>query len=470
MNGKGKQKNGCRNHQDSGPIRCAIYTRKSTDEGLNSNFNSLDAQREAGEAYIASQKSEGWIALSHHYDDGGFTGGDMERPALLYLLEDIQAGKIDCVLVYKVDRLSRSLIDFARIIDVLDKNNVSFVSVTQQFNTSNSMGRLTLNILLSFAQFEREIIAERTRDKMCAARRKGKWIGGIPMLGYDIAPKGGKLVINREEAEQVRKIFRLYLQHQSLTRLAQVLNTRGWTTKSWVKKDGNRRLGKAFTKTNLHSLLTNMVYLGKVEHQGEIYEGEHEAIIDETIWAKVQQVLESNSCSNGNQQRNNHGALLRGLIVCGSCQTSMYHTYTKRGNRRYRYYVCATAQKQGYQACPSKSVPARAIESFVIERIKEIGSNPVVLKKTVRKLLSDTESRISSLNDGGKSLRQDLETALGIFEPVWEVLFPDEQARILNLLIDKVIYDGEKGTVTIQFCPPGIRKLADEATPEKNNG
>jgi site-specific DNA recombinase len=289
-NGNGKQKK-----PDNCSIRCAIYTRKSTEEGLDSDFNSLDAQRESAEAYIKSQAGEGWIALPDHYDDGGYTGGNMERPALGFLLEDIHDGKIDCVVVYKVDRLSRSLIDFARIIDVLDKHDVSFVSVTQQFNTSNSMGRLTLNILLSFAQYEREIIAERTRDKMCAARRKGKWVGGIPMLGYDVDPKGGRLIINPEEADVVREIFRLYLERQSLIKLAQELNKRSWTTKSWVTRDGKKRYGKPFTKTNLHSLLTNVIYLGKVEHQGELYEGEHNAIIDEATWVRVQQVMQGNS-------------------------------------------------------------------------------------------------------------------------------------------------------------------------------
>ena len=197
------------------PIRCAVYTRKSTDEGLQQEFNSLDAQREAAEAFILSQRHEGWQLVPAHYDDGGYTGGNMDRPALKKLLADIEGAKVDCVVVYKVDRLSRSLMDFARIIEVFDKRGVSFVSVTQQFNTTNSLGRLTLNILLSFAQFEREIISERTRDKQSAARKKGKWIGGHPILGYDIDPRGGRLVVNPEEAERVRAIFDLYLEHQA---------------------------------------------------------------------------------------------------------------------------------------------------------------------------------------------------------------------------------------------------------------
>jgi len=216
-----------KNHDKQPTIRCAIYTRKSTDEGLEQEFNSLDAQREAGEAYIASQKSEGWVCLPDRYDDGGFTGGNMDRPAMKRLLADVEAGGIDCIVVYKVDRLSRSLLDFARVMETFEKHSVAFVSVTQQFNTSTSMGRLMLNVLLSFAQFEREIISERTRDKIAATRRKGKWSGGMPMLGYDVDLQGGRLLVNEDEARTVRAIFELYLEHQSLIETVKVLNDRG---------------------------------------------------------------------------------------------------------------------------------------------------------------------------------------------------------------------------------------------------
>src|SRR5690554_6180685 len=249
---------------DSPPtLRCAIYTRKSTEDGLEQEYNSLDAQRDAGEAYIASQKSEGWVCLPDRYDDGGFTGGNLERPALKRLLADIEAGKVDCIVVYKVDRLSRSLIDFSKIMDVLDRNHVSFVSVTQQFNTSTSMGRLMLNVLLSFAQFEREIISERTRDKIAAARRKGKWAGGHPVLGYDLAstPQGGRVTVNEEEASQVRQIFELYLHHGSLIPTIRDLDKRGWRTKQWTTKKGQVRGGRPYTKDSLYRLLTNVVYI-----------------------------------------------------------------------------------------------------------------------------------------------------------------------------------------------------------------
>jgi site-specific DNA recombinase len=423
-------------------------------------------------------------------------------------------------VLYKIDRISRSLIDFARIIDFLEKREVSLVSISQQFNSASSIGRLTLNILMSFSEFERQIIAERTSDKMCAARKKGKFVGGIPMLGYDVAPGGGKLIVNQEDAHRVQEIYRLYLRHQSLAKTAQELNSRGWTTKAWVKKDGSMRLGKPFNKTNLYSLLTNMIYLGKVEHQGEVYNGEQEAIVDETTWARVQQVMENNSRSKGQNIRNFHGALLRGLIVCGSCQKSMTHTYTKKKDRLYRYYVCETASKQGYDLCPTRSVPAKKIEDFVVNKIKKIGKDPAILQETGRKLLSQQRSQLSTIDADGQYLRkeltmlkrqlkssgngqgrevkedqtsdlnerikqcekrlsevnrqkillentqvdeEELKTALGLFDPVWDVLFPNEQARIINLVIEKIIYNGEKGTITINFRTLGIKTLAEEA-------
>ena len=268
-------------------INCAIYTRKSTEEGLSQAFNSLEAQREAGEAYIASQREQGWVALPERYDDGGFTGANMERPALSRLLADIDAGRINSVLVYKVDRLSRSLLDFARILDRFEQQGVSFVSVTQQFNTSLSLGRLTLNMLLSFAQFEREMIAERTRDKMAAARRKGKWVGGIPVLGYDVASQGGKLVVNGAEAQQVRNIFELYLKNGSVIEVLRRLSQNGWTTKQWTTRSGNLHGGHAFNKNTLRALLSNVIYTGQVRCNGDLYPGEQEAIVDRGLWNDV---------------------------------------------------------------------------------------------------------------------------------------------------------------------------------------
>jgi DNA invertase Pin-like site-specific DNA recombinase len=272
-------------------FRCAIYTRKSTEEGLNQEFNSLDAQREAAEAYIRSQRQSGWTALGERYDDGGYTGANLERPALRKLLADIQAGEIDCVLVYKIDRLSRSLLDFARLMEIFEKHQVSLASITQPLNTTASMGRLTLNILLSFAQFEREMIADRTRDKMAAARRKGKWVGGKPPLGYDIAAGGGKLVVNDQEAGRVRVIFEVYLQCRSLAATLAELEARQWTTKHWRSRDGGEHVGRPFTKTSLRRLLSNVQYVGRVCYQGQEHMGEQEPIIEGSVWQRVQRRL-----------------------------------------------------------------------------------------------------------------------------------------------------------------------------------
>ena len=273
------------------PTRCAIYTRKSTEEGLSQEFNSLDAQREAAEAFILSQRELGWTALPDRYDDGGFTGGNLDRPALQRLLADIEARRIDCVVVYKVDRLSRSLLDFARIMAQFEARAVSFVSVTQQFNTTASLGRLTLNILLSFAQFEREIIAERTRDKVSAARRKGRWSGGIPVLGYDIDASGGRLLTNAQEAGRVRGIFQLFAATGDLSATVMELNARNWTTKQWITGDGKLHAGQPFTVRSLLRLLGNVLYTGTVQHKGRTYSGEHEAIIEPGLWQEVNRRL-----------------------------------------------------------------------------------------------------------------------------------------------------------------------------------
>jgi len=267
-------------------VRCAIYARKSTEEGLAQPFNSLDAQRESAEAYISSQRHRGWTTLERRYDDGGYTGANLERPALRALLEDIESGQVDCVVVYKVDRLSRSLLDFARLIGVFEERGVSLVSVTQQMNTTDSLGRLTLNILLSFAQFERELIGERTRDKMRAARRKGKWLGGNPILGYDVGPRGGGLTINAEEAERVRFIFQQVAEGKGGGVVNQ-LSRRGWTTKTWISRSGRQHPGRAFQESDLVRLVSNVTYLGKLRDGEQIYPGEHAAIVDSDLWQRA---------------------------------------------------------------------------------------------------------------------------------------------------------------------------------------
>src|SRR5689334_18009972 len=317
----------------SRPVRCAIYTRKSTEEGLEQEFNSLQAQREAAEAYIVSQKHLGWTLIQTRYDDGGFSGGSIDRPALQQLLQDIEAGKVDCVLVYKVDRLSRSLLDFARLMDRFEKRSVSFVSVTQQFNTTTSLGRLTLHILLSFAQFEREIISERTRDKMSAARRKGQWVGGIPVLGYDVDPHGRRLVVNPVEAERVREIFAISTGCASLAAVQQQVHTRGLLTKKWTSKSGKHHGGCGFTQSRLDALLRNNIYIGQVCHKGVVYPGEQPAIVDRALWERVQQRFKIDT-----RRRVRHRkveALLSGLLYCAQCGERMRSTCSSWQCRRH---------------------------------------------------------------------------------------------------------------------------------------
>src|ERR1035437_3503034 len=350
-------------------VRCAIYTRKSSEEGLEQPFNSLDAQREAAEAYIASQRHQGWLALPERYDDGGYSGGNMDRPALQRLLEALQAGGIDCLVVYKVDRLSRSLLDFARIMGALEQRGTSFVSITQQFNTTSSIGRLTLNVLLSFAQFERELISERTRDKMSAARRKGKWVGGIPPLGYEVATGGGRLVVNAGEAAVVREVFSLYQERQSVLEVAEELNRRGRHTKQWTSRRGRQHAGLPFSKNAVSVILNNLTYTGQVRYRGEAYAGEHAGIIEPAQWEQVQGSLQSRR-GIGRKDGGSEPSPLSGLLYCGHCGVAMVASHTKKAGRRYQYYVCLRAQQRGWKNCPTKSVSALQIEQAVWEQVR----------------------------------------------------------------------------------------------------
>lgn len=485
-------------------IRCAIYTRKSTEEGLDQDFNSLDAQREAAEAFIRSQRGEGLVALPERYDDGGFGGGNRDRPALERLLADVRGGAVDCVVVYKVDRLSRSLIDFAHIIEIFDKCNVSFVSVTQQFNTTNSLGRLTLNILLSFAQFEREIIAERTRDKMSAARRKGKWIGGRPMLGYDIDRRSSRLNVNGDEAIQVRAIFRLYLDYNALMPVVREIDRRGWRTKQWVTKAGASHGGKRFTKSRLFRLLTNPIYVGNINFEKQIYKGEHEAIVEAEIWERVQQILRQNGRDGGSQVRDSYGTLLKGLLRCASCNAGMVRRYTTHDSRCHRAYVCVCSQPGRY----SRPISETNIKAATTEQIRGIGSDPRVLAHAVVKAeeqrrrnianlileremtqqvsvrtqgVADLEERVGQAErrlseivlelDSLESRAVDednLRAALTQFGPVWESLSSREQARIIRVLVDRIVYNGERNNLRVHFRSEGIRRMC--CGPKKAGG
>ena len=368
----------------SGPFTGQDPILRRHNENLDSDFNSLDAQRESAEDYIRAQQHEGWIALPERYDDGAYSGATLERPALQRLMADVRASRIDTIVVYKIDRLSRSLLDFARLVEDLEQHHVSLVSVTQQMDTSTSIGRLSLHVVLSFAQYEREVIAERIRDKMRAARRRGKYLGGVPPLGYDVDRPNKRLVVNDEEAVLVRYIFRRYLQLGSTVALVKELAAEGHRTKSWVTQKGKKRPGRPWNKAHIYRLLGNPLFIGKVSHKGEIFEGEHEAVIEQSLWDEVQEKLKESHRTRGGESRSKTPALLKGILRCGSCGTSMGVTFTKRHGRQYRYYLCHQANRQGYHACPVKSVSAGIIEDAVMGLLKDVFRSPEMVARTLR--------------------------------------------------------------------------------------
>jgi site-specific DNA recombinase len=363
--------------------RAAIYTRKSTSAGLEQDFNSLDAQREACEAYIQNQAYQGWTLIDRRYDDGGFSGANIERPTFQQLLADVEAGNVDVIVVYKVDRLSRSLLDFAKLMDRFNRAGVTFVSVTQNFSTADAMGRLTLNMLMSFAEFEREMIAERTRDKIAAARRKGKWTGGQVPLGYDVVDK--KLVINELEAVLVNDIFDLYLERRSALSVARELNEQKRQTKRRKKKPVGNGKAHGWNKTDVLRVLKNPVYAGMISYRDEVYEAEHEGIVDRDRWQQAQDILDAKRRSQRGHPRNN-GYLLRGLLYCDLCGAPYTTASTRKNGREYRYYRCTTKDKGGSAACTARQIPANAIEAFVVERIREATAEGTLAKEIQEKI------------------------------------------------------------------------------------
>jgi DNA invertase Pin-like site-specific DNA recombinase len=353
------------------PIRrCAIYTRKSSEEGLEQQFNSLDAQREAALAYIKSQQHEGWRALSTPYDDGGFSGGTLERPGLQRLIADIRAGKVQIVVVYKVDRLTRSLADFAKLIEVFETRGVSFVSVTQQFNTTTSMGRLMLNVLLSFAQFEREVAGERIRDKIAASKKKGLWMGGTPPLGYDV--KDRTLVVNETEAALVRLVFESYVRLGTVTRLMQDMEDQGHRTKRYVSATGATHGGVHFSRGHLYRILANRIYRGEIVHKDAAYPGEHAAIVDEALWERAQALLAANRHAFETDERVIAPALLKGLLFDGA-GNRMSPSHAVKQGQRYRYYVSqAVLQNREQEAGAVARVPAQPLEAWITDATLDV--------------------------------------------------------------------------------------------------
>jgi site-specific DNA recombinase len=359
-------------------VRCAIYTRKSSEEGLEQSFNSLDAQREACEAFVNSQRHEGWTALPALYDDGGYTGGNMDRPGLKKLLDDIALKRIDTVVVYKVDRLTRSLADFAKIVEQFDKQGVSFVSVTQQFNTTSSMGRLTLNILLSFAQFEREVTGERIRDKIAASKRKGMWMGGVVPMGYRVEDR--QLIVDQQDAKIIRQIFEAYLNQRCVSKLQLYLEHVGIRSKVRTSKTGRQTGGAIFSRGALYDLLRNRIYLGEIPHKEVSYPGQHKAIISCELWARVQAMLTSNMQGKRKGERSDRGTLLEGLLY-DQAGRLLTPTYTLKKGRRYDYYACLTIP-----AAPGEKrtrVPAQQMDAFVVAEIEALLKSPQHLQEVL---------------------------------------------------------------------------------------
>jgi site-specific DNA recombinase len=418
-------------------LLCAVYTRKSTEEGLEMEFNSLDAQREVCEAYIASQKAEGWLLVPDRYDDGGCSGGTLQRPALQRLLADIEAKRINVVIVYKIDRLSRALMDFARLVELFDRNLVTFVSVTQSFNTTTSMGRLTLNVLLSFAQFERELTGERIRDKFAASRKKGMWMGGWTPLGYDVRDR--KLVIDVREAAHVRFIFERFERLRSVTKLIPILAAEGIKAKS----------GKPVEKGYLYRIISNPVYVGEARHKGTSYLGEHKAIIDRALWQRVQDILKVNPRKRAAHSRARTPALLRGLIF-GPSGTAMTPSHTRRNGKLYRYYIDMDVLKRGAAPGPVSRIAAGDVERAVIDQLRAILRAPEIIIRTWR----TARRKIDQITEA------EVRDALEQLDPLWGELFPAEQARIVQLLVERV--DVQEDGVEIRFRVDGLASLVED--------
>jgi len=477
-------------------VRVAVYVRQSV-EDAKSEFGSIQAQREAVEAYVASQRSQGWH-VAEVYEDAGWSGSNIERPAFKRLLADIEAGRVDSVVTYKLDRLSRSLADFVRLIEFFDRCRVSFVSTTQSFSTATIVGRLTMNLLATFGQFERETIAERTRDKVRAARRKGLWSGGCPPMGYDLID--GKLVVNEAEGATVREIFATYRDHGSILATMRVLAQRGIETKAWTTKDGRNAGGSAFGKATLHAFLTNPLFIGRVRLGGETFEGQHAAIVSTDLWDAVQATFTTEPRIPP-KTLNKHGALLAGLITCAVCGSSMGHVFANRGARRWGSYVCQRVVKEGASACRGSRVSRPTIEDAVVAHLRATLQAPVLVDETMSCVRHELEGlgddiarhdaervrwerAIARLVDAGgdsdrlSELRAELDAtqarldearanaaraatiaqdedglrrAMAAFDPVWRNLDAHERARVLGLLVENITFDGRTGAVEIRL-------------------
>jgi site-specific DNA recombinase len=427
-------------------VRCGIYTRKSTDNNLDMAFNTLEAQREACELYAQERKAQGWKVVAHRYDDGGFSGGTMERPALKKLLDDVRNGLIDCILVYKIDRVSRSQLDFLQLLKMLAEHKVAFVSVTQPFETATAAGRAMLGSMMVFAQLEREMASERIRDKWTASRRRGIWMGGVVPFGYRSVDK--KLCIDQAQSQVILSIFQKFISLGSATKLAQEFLRDGTTTRS----------GKPIDKGFIYKVLNNRVYLGEAVHKESSYPGEHEPIIAQEIWDKVQGVLKVSPRQRAAQTRAQTPALLKGLIF-GPGGVAMSPTHTRRRGRLYRYYVSQTILKKGAGSCEVPRVPAGEVESLVINELRSMIRSPQIIFETWRK--AKVRVKACQLADVTEALTQ--------LDPLWEHLLEPERARIVQLVVARVEVVSPL-ELKVHFRTDGISALARELTPLQAKG
>lgn len=431
---------------------CAVYCRVSTDERLDQEFNSIDAQREAGEAYIASQRAEGWIPVADDYEDPAFSGGTMERPALKRLLTDIQAGKIDIILVYKIDRLTRSLADFSKMVEVFERHNVSFVAVTQQINSATPMGRLMLNVLLSFAQFEREVTGERIRDKIAASKKKGLWMGGIPALGYDVQNR--QLVINPEEAATVRRVFELMTTLRSPSRIARLLSDEGITTKAWVTQEGKHHPGVPMHRQHIYALLRNRIYRGELSLKGSWFPGSHPAIIDPDLWDRVHGILQRAPQARGaDTGRARSEALLRGLLFTADGE-AYYPTYTSRQGKKFHYYVTRSQSVGDRKAAGRHRLPAQTVDTATVAQIKRVLASPEAIAAVCQTLTQQ----------GGPIGEAQAVVSLHRLGQVWDQLFPAEQQRLAQLMIERIELTDQG--LNIRWRALGWRDLLGEFAPD----
>ena len=426
----------------SAKIRCAVYTRKSTDDGLEQEFNSLDAQREACEAFITSQRGLGWVALATRYDDGGLSGGTIDRPALQTLLADIEKGKVDTVVVYKVDRLTRSLADFAKIVEVFDAHGVSFVSVTQQFNTTTSMGRLTLNMLLSFAQFEREVTGERIRDKIAASKKKGMWMGGRPPLGYDVQDK--KLVVNPDEAETVRTLFRLYLELGTVKKLVEETGHLGLVTKRRIRSGGQETGGQPFTRGHLYQLLTNPIYVGDVAHKGVTYPGQHNGIIERQTFDAVRCRLNGNAAERRSATNAKAPSLLTGLVY-DEAGDRLCPTHANKKGRRYRYYISKRLMHRTGSTGAGWRLPAKELDGAVAQAVSDFLTDELRVIDALQ-LTGIAPDRLRTILHRAAAAADDLNDEQ-----------PERQRRLLHRLLHRVTL--HTGSIRIEIKCAGLDSL-----------